>query len=169
MKARFLLGAVAATLLASPAAALDVERFESVVEKTLTAIESGDVDVNELLQYQDQLIEIGVEGAKGYGKEKPEFAAAMDFVAASAETIKAENLVSIEGAWHDGGALEAAGIDTEALYDDDYASIYLEAVIHPATAHIAARAYELTGDEDYLDVVEFELEEIVGHFEELKD
>ena len=164
MKARFLLGAVAATFLASPALALDMERFEGVVGQTLDAIEAGDVDVNELLAYQDQLIEIGVEGAKGYGKEKPEFAAAMDFVAASAESMKAENLVSIEGAWHEGGALEAAGIDTEALYDDDYASIYMEAVIHPATAHIAVRAYQLTGDEDYLDQVEFELEEIIDHF-----
>jgi len=166
---RFLLGAVAATVFASPAFALDMEQFEGVVEKTLAAIEGGDVNVDELLQYQDQLIAIGVEGAMGYGKENPDFAKAMDFVAANAESIKAENLESIEGAWHEGGALEAAGIDTDALYDDDYASIYLEAVIHPATAHIAMRAYELTGDEDYLDVVEFELEEIVDHFEDLKD
>lgn len=169
MKARFLLGAVAATLFVSPASALDMERFEGVVEQTLAAIEAGDVDVNELLAYQDQLIEIGVEGAKGYGKKNANCAAAMDFVAANIETMKSESLVSIEGAWHEGGALEAAGIDTEAVYDDDYASIYMEAVIHPATAHIALRAYELTGDEDYLDVVEFELEEIVEHFEELED
>lgn len=169
MKARFLLGAVAATFLSSPAFALDTERFESLVEKTLTAIESGDVDVDELLRYQDQLINLGVEGAKGYGKEKSEFAAAMDFVAASAESMKAESLASIEDAWHEGGALEAAGINTEALYDDDYASIYMEAVIHPATAHIATRAYQLTGDEEYLEQVEFELEEIIEHFEELED
>jgi hypothetical protein len=84
-------------------------------------------------------------------------------------TMKSENLKSIEPAWHEGGALADAGIDTDALYDDDYASIYMEAVIHPATAHIAARAYALTGDDDYLDVVEFELEEIVDHFEELED
>ncbi len=166
---KFLLGALAATVFASPAFALDMERFEGVVEKTLAAIESEDVDVNELLQYQDQLIEIGVEGAKGYGKENPDFAKAMEFVAANTDTIKAENLISIEGAWHEGGALEAAGIDTDALYDDDYASIYMEAVIHPATAHIAARAYELTGNDEYLDMVEFELEEIVDHFEELKN
>ena len=169
MKAGYLIGAAVAGLLAFPAQALDVESYEGLVVKSLEAIKSEQGDVDALLQYQDALIQLGVAGAQGYAKEQPDFAPAMDFVATNTETMKSENLKSIEPAWHEGGALADAGIDTDALYDDDYASIYMEAVIHPATAHIAARAYALTGDDDYLDVVEFELEEIVDHFEELED
>lgn len=169
MKAGFLFSAAAATLLASPVFALDVERFESLVEKTIDVIDSENVDVDELLQYQDALIEIGIHGVKGFAEEHPEHAAAMNFVATSAESMKASNLVDIETDWHEGGALEAAGIDLEALYDNDEATSYMEAVIHPATAYIAVRAYQVTGDDDYLDQVEFELEEIVDHLDDLED
>lgn len=167
MKAGLLWATAAATLFATPSFALDKERFESLVEKTIAAIDGENVDVDELLRYQDELIDLGINGAKGFGKENAEYTAAMDFVAANADSMKALNLVDIETEWHEGGALEAAGIDVESLYDDDYASIYMEAVIHPATAHIAARAYKITGDEDYLEQVEFELEEIVDHLEDL--
>ena len=169
MKARLLLGAVAATVLAAPAFALDVERYEGLVDRTVEVIEGDQVNVAEILGYVDELIAIGVEGVHGFAADHPEFADAMAFVASSVEDMKALNLESIEDAWHEGEALEAAGFDTDALYDDDHASIYMEAVIHPATAHLAALAYKITGDDDYLDQVEFELVEIVDHFEDLED
>jgi hypothetical protein len=168
MKAQFLLGA-ATLLFATPSFALDVERYEELVDQTVEMIESDEADTAEILRLVDELILLGMDGANGYGEEKAEYAAAMDYVASSADSMKALNLVEIETEWHEGGALKTAGFDTDALYDDDYASIYMEAVIHPATAHIAARAYELTGDEDYLEQVEFELVEIVDHFEDLED
>lgn len=169
MNAGYLVGAVIAGFLASPAVALDVESYERLVATSIEVVKSDEVDVEALLQYQDALIQLGVAGVQGFGEARPEFADAMDFVAAHAESMKSESLVSIEPNWHEGGALADAGIDTETLYDDDHASTYMEAVIHPATAHIATRAYALTGDDDYLDQVEFELEEIVAHFEDLKD
>ncbi len=168
MTTRFLLSATAATLFATPALALDVERFESFVGKTITAIESGNVDVEQLYRYQDELIGIGISGARGFAAAHADHAAAMDFVANSAQRMKALNLVEIETEWHEGGALEATDIDLDALYDDDEATTYMEAVIHPATAYIAVRAYAVTGDEDYLEQVRDELEEIVDHFDDLE-
>ena len=168
MKTRILLGSFIASLITSPVLALDTERFESLVGKTIAAIDGGNVDVNELYRYQDELIELGINGVNDFASDHADHAAAMTFVATSAESMKALNLVEIETEWHEGGAFETAGIDTDALYEDDVATTYMEAVIHPATAFIAVRAYEVTGDDDYLEQVRFELEEIVDHFEDIK-
>ncbi len=168
MKAGFLFGAAVAAMIASPAAALDVERFEALVGKTIAAIDSEQVNIEELYRYQNELIDLGISGVYSFANGNADHAAAMDFVATSAQSMKDLNLVEIETEWHEGGALKAAGIETEALYDDDEATTYMEAVIHPATAYIAVRAYEVTGDTDYLDQVKFELEEIVDHFEDIK-
>lgn len=168
MKTGFFWGAIAATLFATPSFALDTERFESLVDMTIEAIDSEDVDIDELYRYQDELIGLGISGVHDFAKENAEYAAAMDFVASSADSMKGLNLVEIETEWHEGGALENAGIDLDTIYDDDYASTYMEAVIHPATAYIAVRAYEVTGDDDYLEQVRDELEEIIDHFDELE-
>lgn len=165
---RVFLGAAFASLIVSPVLALDIESFESLVDKTIAVLDSDNVDVEELYQYQNALIELGVNGVYSYGQDNAEYATAMTFVASSAEDMKALNLEEIETEWHEGGALEAAGIDTDTLYDDDAATTYMEAVIHPATAFIAVRAYDVTGDDDYLEQVRDELEEIVDHFDDIK-
>ncbi len=169
MTFRAFMGATAlASLVASPATALDLEHFESLVDKTIAIIDGDDIDVDQLYKYQDELIQLGVEGVKGYGAAHADFSTAMSIVAISAEEMKALNLVDIETDWHEGGVLEEAGVDTDTLYEDDVATTYMEAVIHPATAFIAVRAYEVTGDEEYLEQVRFELEEIVDHFDDIK-
>lgn len=113
------------------------------------------------------MIDLGISGAQSFAAERPEHAAAMNFVAANAENMKALNLAEIETEWHEGGALKATDIDLDALYDDDEATTRMEAVVHPATAYIAVLAYEVTGDKDYLEQVKDELEEIVDHFEDI--
>ena len=166
MKATILSGVAALVLVASPAMALDVERFGGLVDKTLAAIDEGDVNIQELLGYQDQLIEIGISGAHTFGEANAEFAETMTFIAANTDQMKALNLEEIEVEWHSRGAMEAAGLDVEAFDEDDDAVNHMEAIVHPATAHIALRAYEVTGDDAYLEQVVDELTEIMDHLAE---
>ena len=89
MKMRLLLGAVAASLVVSPAFALDTDTHESLVDKTLDAVEGDETDVAELLKLQDELIQIGVPGVRKYGETNPAHADAIAFVAANVDSMKA--------------------------------------------------------------------------------
>lgn len=143
--------------------AMNVDRYTSIVGKTIAQVDSGTVDVDQLIGLQQELIAIGVEGAREFGDAAPEHAAMMNFVAESAPNMVSMNLDEIEEQWHDGLALAEIGVDFDALDHFGPAISHMDAVLHPATAIIALREYRTTGDAAYLEQVKDELSEVVEH------
>lgn len=160
--------ALVATLTCHGALAMETDRFRSIVADTITQVESGTVDADALIELQEQLVAIGVDGAREYAAASPENAQLMTFVADSATDMVAMDLNSIEAAWHDGEALEEIGVSIDDLDHFGAAISHMDAVVHPATAIIALREYKASGDKGYLLQVKDELSEVVEHLSHLE-
>ena len=143
--------------------AMQTAEFKAIVTDTIAQIESGDVDVARLIGLQEQLIAIGVAGAREYAATSPGDALVMNFVADSADRMVAMDLDGIEEAWHEGAALNEIGVDIESLDHFGPVISHMDAIVHPATAILALREYGSTGDRAYLLQVRDELSEVVEH------
>ncbi|MDV7143870.1 hypothetical protein R3X27_14380 [Tropicimonas sp. TH_r6] len=112
---------------------------------------------------QEELVQIGVDGAREHASEAPEDAKVLNFVADSAYETMALDLDGIEAAWHDGEAFEEIGVDIE-MYDHFSPVVgHVDAVVHPATAIIALGDDKETGDKMFLIQVKDELAEVFEH------
>ncbi len=163
MKSHLFAVAAGLAFVAGPSIALDVAGYRAIVGETVMAINAGDVDVAHLVGLQEQLIAMGVAGAEEYAADAPDHAELMRFVAKSAPAMTELTLEEIEPAWHEGEAFAEVGIDVHDLDHFGPAVSHMDAIIHPATAVIALRAYAASGDEDHLDQVIDELSEVVEH------
>ncbi len=155
------------TLCAGTASPFETARYKSLVGQTISAINSGDFEVGELVSLQRQFIAIGVRGARDFGSANSEYRALMTMVENSANDMTELTLDEIEAAWHEGEAITAIGLDFDAIDHFGPAISHMDAVIHPATAIIALREYEATEDEAYLDQVIDELSEVIEHISHL--
>jgi len=155
-------------MIATGAMAFDKARYKTIVGETISTINSGDVDVAHLISLQETLVDIGVTGARDFGASNADHAALMTLVADSAPAMSKMTLDEIEAAWHEGAALAAVGVDFDNLDHFGPAVSHMDAVIHPATAIIALRAYQASGDESHLHQVIDELSEVVEHISHLK-
>ncbi len=142
---------------------MNTDRYKAIVSQTIAQVDSGNVNVAELVAMQEELIAIGVDGARQYATESTEHATLMNYVADNADAMVAMDLDTIEEQWHDGEALSEIGIDVDSLDHFGAAISHMDAVLHPATAIIALREYEASGDKDYLQQVKDELSEVVEH------
>ena len=166
MRSPLLLAALLA-LAAPPAAAMETDAYRALVAQTIAAI--GDathaVDVDALVAVQERLMAIGVEGAREHALRSPADAPLMRFVIDRAPGLTALDLDAIEAQWHEGAALEAVGVDFLATDHFDRALSHMDAIVHPATAIIALRAFERTGERFHLVQVRNELAEMTAHLD----
>ncbi|MFZ7091077.1 hypothetical protein [Primorskyibacter sp. 2E233] len=148
---------------AHTAHALDAGRYKTLVAETISGISSNDVDVVRMIDLQQQLIAMGVQGARAFAVDSPADATLMNFVADQADAMQQMTLDEIEAAWHDGEALEEIGLAMDALDHFGAQISHMDAIVHPATAIIALREYQATGKKSYLVQVKDELSEVVEH------
>lgn len=160
--------AFAATVLCHGAFAMDTVRFRSIVADTIAQIDGGEVDADTLIKMQQELVAIGVEGAREFAAATPEHARLMNYLVEQADEMVQMDLDGIEMAWHDGEALADIGIDIDALDHFGPAIGHMDAVVHPATAIIALREYSASGDGIYLAQVKDELSEVIEHLSHIE-
>ncbi|WP_425100960.1 hypothetical protein [Tropicibacter sp. S64] len=163
----FLSGLIISAALTTGASALDASKYQSLVAQTIAGLSADTVDVAQLMAFQQDLVDMGVEGARAYAVEAPEHAELMNFVADHAPEMIAMSLDAIEYAWHDGEALEEIGVSPDDLDHFGPVVSHMDAIIHPATAMIALREFEATGNRAHLVQVKDELSEVVAHLSHL--
>jgi len=156
-----------ASLFTTSASAFETDRYRELVGMTVVMIDGGTIDLDTLTQYQEELIAIGVRGAREYAAATPDDAALMNFVADSADAMKGMSLDGIEAAWHEGEALNEIGIDFHSLDHFGKAVSHMDTVVHPATAYIALREYRAHPNPDFLDQIRDELSEVLAHVSHL--
>lgn len=154
-------------LVGQSAVALDASRYKALVADTISGISGPSVDVAQMVNLQEQLIATGVQAALAQAEASPQSAKLLNFVASQAEAMQRMSLDEIEAEWHDGEALAKIGIDFDALDHFGTEISYMDAIIHPATAIIALREYQDTGQKSYLVQVKDELSEVVEHISHL--
>lgn len=157
----------AVLLSATTASAIDKQQYKKIVAETVSAIESGSVDVDAMIANQERLVQLGVEGAREYGAMHGSSAALMNFVADRAPAMMAMTLDEIEAQWHEGAALNEIGLDFRAIDHFGPEIGLMDSIVHPATALIALNAYRDDGSESHLDQVVDELFEVVEHLEHI--
>ena len=90
----------------------------------------------------------------------------LTFLTQNVETIKGQDIDTIETNWHEGGAVPAS-----AKYDsfDHYSAVSTakEAIVHPLTALVATQECQKTQNPYLLKTAKFELEEVVEHLKNL--
>lgn len=152
----------------SNALALDTERFIELASATVHEANIGFIsNVHKLIKIQEDLMRIGVEGAKTYIEDHPEHADMMNEVIRNAEGMKRMSLDEIEDQWHLGKYLKAKGYDLESL--DQFGEFYglMDAIIHPATAYICLKEYKRTRNAKYLMRASAVLSEVLLHIKHL--
>jgi hypothetical protein len=154
---------IALSLAATHAIAFEADEYRSLVAETVITINQGDVDVSHLISIQETLVQLGVDGVSEFGANNPEYSEIMAFVASRAQSMSQMTLDEVEDAWHEGAAFAEIGVDFHDLDHFGPAVSQMDTVIHPATAIIALREYQATGDDGYLDQVIDELTEVVEH------
>lgn len=147
--------------------ALEVDTYQALIAETISGLGAETVDVAHLKALQEQLIALGVAGARDYAAASPADAPLMTFVVDRSSDMTAMSLADIEQAWHDGAALAEIGISMDELDHFGPQIGHMDAIIHPATALIALREYEATGDRVHLAQVKDELAEVVEHLAHL--
>lgn len=143
--------------------AMDLDRYEKIARQTIEQIDSGKVDIDQMMADQEELVKLGVAACREYAAAEPDKAKMMNIVADNGDKMKSLTLEEIENKWHEGGVLKENGIDISAFDHFDKAMCYSEMVIHPATVCICLNEYKKTGDKAHLDQAKAELSEVVEH------
>ena len=154
-------------LLAGPANALDVARFNALASETVRDLNNGDPDIAALIERQEELVAIGVEGCRKLLAQNPEAAQVMQLVIDGADRMMLMDLDEIEEAWHEGGVLAEHGVDFDDLDHFGPVVSHMDSVVHPATAYILLKAYQKDRDRAHLHQVKEELSEVIEHIKHL--
>lgn len=155
-------------LLAHPAKADIVSDYVAMASESaahLTGVAPGDI-AGELAR-QEALLELGRNYAKDFAAKFPDVAPLMTFVVESSYEMPKMTLPEIEAAWHEGGALEAAGFDNTTHEHFGVLNSIGDMMVHPATVIILLHEYEDNGDDELLAQGKFELEEVLEHVKHL--
>jgi len=153
----------------SGAIALDKERYLELATATIKKADGGFVsNVHKLIKQQEELIKIGVEGAKAYIVTHPEHADLLNEVINNADSMKRMTLDEIEDQWHMGKYMKAKGYDLDKF--DHFGELFslMDAIIHPATSFISLKEYKRTRNVDYLARASAELSEVIVHVKHIK-
>ncbi len=140
----------------------DWQHFENMATQTIKAVKKGHPkDIDQLINLQEQLMEIGLKACKNYAIANPEDAKMFQLVVSNAETMKFLSLQEIKQQWHAKRFLLSHGIPVDKLQQNSTTGSLLDAVVHPATAYIALREYRRTRNVELLEQVNLEMSEAV--------
>lgn len=153
----------------SGALAFDTYSYRKIAREVIKVVHRGTAtNIDALIEKNEELIAIGIEGCNEYAQDNPEYAEVMKKVVDNADAMKAMTLEDIEPAWHEGGWLKANGFDINALGHDHPVRTYLDSVLHPATAIIALEDYKQYKYPGLLIQVKKELAEVMHHLDDLE-
>jgi hypothetical protein len=166
-RALALVAALATPVVA--AQAMDTVAYKTQVEETIREVISGNFpSIDKTLARQDEIIKIGVEGAREFAVDKPEYAKLMQLTIANVDTMKKMELEQLEAQWGDGAeAFKAAGFDITKLSQFSAARSHADTIIHPTTSFVLLSLYKKTGDKALLEQAKSELVEVLEHLQHL--
>ena len=156
--------------LMSSAYALDTKTYVKYAQTTIDEANTGFVaNINELIQMQKTLVQLGIEGGRYYIQKHPEHAKLLQTVVDNAPAMMKMSLDEIEAQWHEGAYMKSRGFDLEKM--DHFGELFslMDAIIHPATSYIALTEYKKTRNADHLARASAELIEVVEHVAHVTD
>lgn len=121
-------------------------------------------DWESLRSVTNRVIEIGKKGAGEHAAENPGSAKLMNLLVSNVEKMKRMSIPEIEEAWHDGGVIEANGIDYDFSATGDPDVNHVEAVVHAVTVLLLIDAYEADKDRGSLEQARDEFAEVIENF-----
>jgi hypothetical protein len=160
--------ALAMGLGSASARAYDMAGFKVRLEATKAeAATKTLVDSKATLARLDEMMKIGLAGAKEYGDRQPKFAKLMAAVVADAEPMKGFTDAEIEGKWGEQGTGgDAVGIPLKSLGQFDETRAAVELIVSPAHAYIFVKKWESAQKARWLDQARDEMNELGEHLKQ---
>jgi hypothetical protein len=171
MKHAWLLGPLLAIAVGSSAAwAVDMEGYRSRLSATLAEVNTKSLPNSKAtLARLDEMVAIGVVGAKEYAAKQPRFAKLMDAVVADAGPMKNYTDAEIEDKWgENGNAGDAIGVPLKSLGQFDATRAAMELIIGPAHAYIFIKKWESAPRARWLEQARDELSELQEHLKQVQ-
>jgi hypothetical protein len=152
------------------ALAFDMSGFKLRLETTKAeAATKTLVDSKATLARLDEMIKIGLAGAKEYADRQPKFAKLMAAVIADAEPMKLYTDAEIEAKWGEQGTGgDASGIPLKSLGQFDETRAAMELIVSPAHAYIFVKKWETAQKARWLDQTRDEMSELDEHLKQVK-
>ena len=151
----------------SNAWAFDRAGFKTRAEATLAELNTKRLaDSKATLARLDEMVAIGIVGAKEYGAHHPKSAKLMDAVIADAQAMKGFTDVEMEEKWGEKGTGgNAVGVPLKSLADFGEERAYMELVIGPAHQYIFVKKWETAKKARWLEQARDEAVELLKHLE----
>jgi hypothetical protein len=152
------------------ARAFDMAGFKSRLETTKAeTVTKTLTDSKATLARLDEMIKIGVVGAKEYADKQPAFAKLMAAVIADADPMKGLSDAEIEAKWGEQGTGgDALGIPLKSLGQFDDTRTAVELIVSPAHAYIYVKKWESAQKARWLDQARDELNELSEHLKQVR-
>jgi hypothetical protein len=153
-----------------PARAFDMAGFKIKLETTKAEVATKTLaDSKATLGRLDDMIKIGMTGAKEFGDRQPKYAKLMAAVIADAETMKSLTDAEIEAKWGEQGTGgDVAGIPLKSLGQFDDTRAAMELIVGPAHASILVKKWETAQKARWLDQARDELTELGEHLKHVQ-
>ena len=157
--------ALAISLASTGAMAFDMAGFKTRLDATKAEVAAKTLaDSKATLGRLDEMIKIGVAGAKEYSDKQPKFAKLMAAVIADADAMKGYTDAEIESKWGEQGtAGDAVGIPLKSLGQFDETRAAIELIVSPAHTYIFVKKWETAQKPRWLDQARDELTELSEH------
>ena len=167
---KWLLVLLLALTTGSPtASAFDVGGFKTRLDVTLAEVSTKSLtNAKATLARLDEMVAIGVVGAKEYAAKQPRFAKLMDAVVTDASAMKNYTDAEIEDKWGEKGTGgDAAGGPLKSLGQFDDTRAAMELIVGPAHAYIFVKKWESAQRARWLEQARDELTELQEHLKEV--
>lgn len=146
----------------------ELSEYKKLAQYTIEQAQKGKIsNVDDLIEKQAMLVQMGVDACNNYGKKHPKARRILELVTSNAGAMKQLTLSEIEEKWHHGGELEKNGYTVKEDHFGDVGNL-IDAVIHPATTFIALSHYKRDNKPEYLEQVVAELAEVLVHIQHLE-
>lgn len=157
--------ALAICLASAGAMAFDLVGFKARLETTKAEAATKTLaDSKATLARLDEMIKIGISGAKEYSDKQPKFAKLMAAVIADADAMKGYTDAEIESKWGEQGTGgDAVGIPLKSLGQFDETRAAMELIVSPAHTYIFVKKWETAQKARWLDQARDELNELSEH------
>jgi len=163
-------GLMLLALCATPLYAIDAQTFIHLANSTIHEANGGFIaNIDQVIKTQDEMIKLGIEGSRAYIKEHPEHTKFLTLVIDNADNMKRMTLDEIEAQWHEGQFLKSHGFDIHKMEHFGELFSLMDAILHPATAHICFTQYKKTKNADLLTRASAELIEVVEHVSHINE
>jgi hypothetical protein len=150
--------------------AFDLPGFKTLLEATKTEAAAKTLaDSKATLARLDEMVKIGIVGAKEYADRQPKFAKLMATVIADADAMKGFTDAELEAKWGEQGTGgDAVGIPLKSLGQFDDTRAAMELIISPSHAYIFVKKWETAQKARWLDQARDELNELTEHLKQVK-